>query len=175
MSGWPVQPNSTLWDGFHGVYSCPFVPGVDSLAFIINLALSRRRLIGMEMTTKLPCLLTWKLSLPMESVWQIRSREGSKFELFIPFLWSLGSCGLIPPPMAIFVSRDGNWPPPITPASLYNDNIALLPIPKCSTLPILSLHLCVKSLYKTAFSVSPCPTRSHTYHRHITLVPQTRD
>ena len=68
LVGQPVLPYSTLWDGFHDVYSCPFVPLDDSLVFIINPAVSLRRLIGMEIITKLPCLLTRELSPLTESV-----------------------------------------------------------------------------------------------------------
>lgn len=46
----------------------------------------------MEILIKLPCLRVPQL---VGGAYQIRTREGTKVEAFLPLPWSLGSCGLM--------------------------------------------------------------------------------
>lgn len=73
----------------------------------------------MEILIKLPCLMVHQL---VGGASQIRTREGSKVEAFLPLPWSVGSRGLMhssgtvsTPPTALSVSRVWNLLPPLVP------------------------------------------------------------
>lgn len=135
----------------------------------------------MEIIHKLPCLLTQGWSQLMGRAQQIRNRDGNKVEVFIPFLWSLGPCGL----MHSSVIYQHSSHSPLSPGL----GICFLLLPLQAYIMIIQPSVpSPQMLHYPLWPPYACPfdkivlvvlglwcTWGNTYCSQITLAPQTRN